>query len=225
MAFADASTIIAANSPHFEAAVTVMSRTCCEAEGSRNYNLLHQSIRNTIVMKYGKLTVGESIASSAVKTSIDVGAKVIVVLSDSGKMAGYVAKFRPSIPVLMVTANLVAARQASGLLLGMHTILVDTLQKTDTLLDELLHELTHAGLSEGDSVCIMAGRMTQMKEQLQVFTVGAKDTHSSHGHIVSYHKVSRVPVWKGFSLTSIVSLQQNGGGFFFSRGLLLSYSA
>ncbi|GAX25694.1 pyruvate kinase [Fistulifera solaris] len=190
-----------ANSPHFEAAVTVMSRTCCEAEGSRNYNLLHQSIRNTIVMKYGKLTVGESIASSAVKTSIDVGAKVIIVLSDSGKMAGYVAKFRPSIPVLMVTANLVAARQASGLLLGMHTILVDTLQKTDTLLDELLHELTHAGLSEGDTVCIMAGRMTQMKEQLQVFTVGAKDMHSSHGHI------------------------QHGGGFFFSRGLLLSYSA
>lgn len=174
-----------ANSPHFEAAVTVMARTCCEAEGSRNYNLLHQSIRNTIVMKYGKLSVGESIASSAVKTSLDVGAKLIIVLSDSGKMANYVAKFRPAIPVLMVTPSLVAARQASGLLLGMHTILVDTLQKTETLINELMHELTLAGMSEGETVCIIAGRMAQMKEQLQVFQVGSKDKYSCHGHIVS----------------------------------------
>lgn len=163
-----------------------MARTCCEAEGSRNYNLLHQSIRNTIAMKYGKLSIGESIASSAVKTSLDVGAKLIIVLSDSGKMANYVAKFRPAIPVLMVTPSLVAARQASGLLLGMHTILVDTLQKTDTLIDELLYELTLAGMSEGESVCIIAGRMSQMKEQLQVFHVGAKEKYACHGHIVSY---------------------------------------
>lgn len=172
-----------------------MARTCCEAEGSRNYNLLHQSIRNTIVMKYGKLSVGESIASSAVKTSIDVGAKVIVVLSDSGKMANYVAKFRPAIPVLMVTPSLVAARQASGLLLGMHTIVVDTLQKTESLLDELMHELTHAGLSEGETVCVIAGRMAQMKEQLQVFTVGSKEMHSPHGHIVSQKQNGLVPLF------------------------------
>jgi pyruvate kinase len=41
------------------------------------------------------LTVGESIASSAVKTSIDIGAKLIIVMSETGKMARYVAKFRP----------------------------------------------------------------------------------------------------------------------------------
>jgi hypothetical protein len=29
-----------ANGPYFEAAVEVMARTCCEAEQSRNYNLL-----------------------------------------------------------------------------------------------------------------------------------------------------------------------------------------
>jgi pyruvate kinase len=28
-----------ANGPYFEQAVTVMARTCCEAECSRNYNL------------------------------------------------------------------------------------------------------------------------------------------------------------------------------------------
>jgi hypothetical protein len=32
--------IILANGPYFEEAVTVMSKTCCEAEASRNINLM-----------------------------------------------------------------------------------------------------------------------------------------------------------------------------------------
>lgn len=55
----------------------------------------YQSIQNSILHAYGKLTVGESIASSAVKTSIDIDAKLIIVMSETGKMARYVAKFRP----------------------------------------------------------------------------------------------------------------------------------
>jgi len=76
-----------ANGPHFEAAVKVMARTCCEAEQSRNYNSLYMSVKNSILSMYGGLSVGESIASSAVKTSIDIEAKLIVVFSDTGKMA------------------------------------------------------------------------------------------------------------------------------------------
>ena len=44
-------------------------------------------------------------ASSAVKTAIDVQAKLIVILSDSGKLASYVAKFRPGVSALMLTPN------------------------------------------------------------------------------------------------------------------------
>jgi len=83
-----------ANSPYFEVAVQIMSRTVTNAEQSRNYNVLYQSIRNSILHTYGSMSAGESIASSAVKTSIDVGAKLIVIMSDTGKMANYVAKFR-----------------------------------------------------------------------------------------------------------------------------------
>lgn len=83
-----------ANSPYFEAAVHIMSRTVTNAEQSRNYNILFQSIKNSIINTYGGLSVGESVASSAVKTSIDIGAKLIVILSDTGKLANYVAKFR-----------------------------------------------------------------------------------------------------------------------------------
>ena len=78
-----------ANGPYYENAVLVMARTCCEAEASRNANLMFQSVRNSILRTYGSLSVGESVASSAVKTAIDIHAKVIVVLSSSGKMANY----------------------------------------------------------------------------------------------------------------------------------------
>lgn len=71
-----------------------MSRTVTNAEESRNYNILFQSIRNSIISTYGSLSIGESVASSAVKTSIDMGARLIVILSEKGKLANYVAKFR-----------------------------------------------------------------------------------------------------------------------------------
>lgn len=71
-----------------------MSRTVTNAEESRNYNVLFQSVRNSILNAYGGISVGESVSSSAVKTSIDTGAKLIVIMSDTGKMAHYVSKFR-----------------------------------------------------------------------------------------------------------------------------------
>ena len=49
-----------------------------------------------------KLRHVESAASSAVKTACDVGAKAIVVLSESGETARYVAKFHPDAPIVCV---------------------------------------------------------------------------------------------------------------------------
>ena len=186
-----------ANGPYYEAAVTVMARTCCEAESSRNYNLLFQSVRNSVVRRYGKLSMGESVASSAVKTAIDIDAKLIVVLSDHGSMARYVAKFRPGVSALMVTPNLKAARQASGVLLGMHTIEVNSLSDADELMEEIMYELVQSKtLGVGAMIVVCGGRMAGMKEEVRVMTV---EPGKSHGRLVK------------------------GGGFFFSRGLMLSF--
>jgi pyruvate kinase len=149
---------------------------------------------------YGRLSVGESIASSAVKTSIDINAKLIIVLSETGKMANYVAKFRPGIPVLCLTPNPSAARQASGLMFGMHTIMIDSLDNCVELIEEISYELMSTGmLKDGDEVIVIAGRMASMKEQLQV--VQLNDGNKSHGRIITRNE-----------------------SFFFNRDLLLHYS-
>ena len=176
-----------------------MAKTCCNAEMSRNYNVLYQSIRNSIMADRpdGLLSVGESVASSAVKTAFDIQAKLIVIISHGGKLANYVAKFRPGVSALMLSPNLPACRQASGLLLGMHTIQVDSLERSGELIEEVDKECVENGLMNvGDRILIISGRQSSMKEKLFVRTLtGGK----SYGRFVK------------------------GGGLFFHRGLLLSF--
>lgn len=105
-----------------------------------------QSIRNSIVKESHNLSAGESLASSAVKTAIDIKAKLIVIMSGSGKMAGYVSKFRPGVGALMLTPHLTVARQASGLMLGMHTLQVDSLEKWEELIEETCYALLKSSM-------------------------------------------------------------------------------
>lgn len=186
-----------ANSPYFEQAVHIMSRTVTNAEQTRDYNTLYQSIRNSIVKERGPLSHGESVASSAVSAVIEVQAKLIVILSDTGRMAGYVSKFRPCVKSLILTPSVTAGRQSSGLMLGMHSILVDSLEKADELIEETMYELNQSGMmSPGDKIIFMAGRAASIKERISIRTL---TEGKSHGRFVK------------------------NGGMFFNSGLLLSY--
>eukprot|EP00566_Odontella_aurita_P014538 CAMPEP_0113550970 /NCGR_PEP_ID=MMETSP0015_2-20120614/14270_1 /TAXON_ID=2838 /ORGANISM="Odontella" /LENGTH=542 /DNA_ID=CAMNT_0000451821 /DNA_START=113 /DNA_END=1744 /DNA_ORIENTATION=- /assembly_acc=CAM_ASM_000160 len=147
-----------ANGPNFEAAVKVMVATCCESESSINFNLLYQSIRNSVVKKH-RLSAAESIASSAVKTAIDVGAKAIVVLSESGASARMVAKFRPSMPVAVLTPSETVARQSFGILKACYAFVVEDLEDTDALVTECTNEIRLAGVAkEGDPFVVVCGK-------------------------------------------------------------------
>merc|ERR1719445_1578750 len=74
-----------------------------EAESIKNFNGLYEAVRNSTIATYGKLDTAESIASSAVKTSIDVGAKAIIVCSESGRTARLIAKYRPAAKIYVLT--------------------------------------------------------------------------------------------------------------------------
>jgi pyruvate kinase len=186
-----------ANSPYFEQAVHIMSRTVTNAEQTRNYNVLYQAIRNSMVAERGQLSAGESVASSAVSAVIEVEAKLIVILSDTGKMAGYVSKFRPNVSSLVLTPVATVARQTSGLMLGMHSVLVDSLEKANELIEETMYELSQSGMmNKGDKIIFMAGRAASIKERL---TITSLNEGKAHGRFVKE------------------------GDVFFNRGMILSY--
>lgn len=151
-----------ANGEHPIAAVTIMGRTCVEAEGSVNFDSLYQAVRNSTLGRYGFINTSESIASSAVKTAIDVKAKAIIVMSESGNTARQVAKFRPGMPVKVVTTSPQVARQCYGSLKGCSAYVVDSMEHEDEGTKQCMEELKAAGkASPGDSVVIVHGTVAK----------------------------------------------------------------
>ncbi|KAG2830304.1 hypothetical protein PC112_g7752 [Phytophthora cactorum] len=78
---------------------------CARELGLRpSYNNVYQSLRNAGLEVNGPMETAEAVASSAVKTAIDINAKMLVVLTETGNTARLVAKYRPEMPVLVLTA-------------------------------------------------------------------------------------------------------------------------
>jgi pyruvate kinase len=147
-----------ANGQYPTAAVTIMSQTCVEAESAQNTNMLYQAVRNSTLAMYGTLSTSESIASSAVKTAIDVHAKAIVVCSESGTTAAQVAKFRPGIPILCLTVSARVARQVCGYMRSATAKVVPSFDALDKHIDESIADLKAIhGLKAGDAVIVVTG--------------------------------------------------------------------
>eukprot|EP00523_Entomoneis_sp_CCMP467_P004143 CAMPEP_0168756726 /NCGR_PEP_ID=MMETSP0724-20121128/20772_1 /TAXON_ID=265536 /ORGANISM="Amphiprora sp., Strain CCMP467" /LENGTH=518 /DNA_ID=CAMNT_0008805459 /DNA_START=44 /DNA_END=1600 /DNA_ORIENTATION=- len=148
-----------ANGEHPTAAVTIMSQTCTEAEGAQTTNLLYQATRNSALAEFGNLSTSESIASSAVKTSIDVHAKAIIVCSETGTTATQVAKFRPGKPIVVITASGQVARQCNGYLRGASAVIVDNLANDmEGAVTSIIDGFKKSGFaSAGDAVVVVSG--------------------------------------------------------------------
>ncbi|KAG2760125.1 Pyruvate kinase [Phytophthora cactorum] len=123
-----------ANGDYPTEAVQMMSKICVQAEGAIHYNELYQALHNSVLDTYGQMDTQEAITSSAVKTAIDINAKMIVVLTESGNTARLVSKFRPSMPVLVLTALGGTARQAEGFNKGVTARCMGSMIGTDSIL-------------------------------------------------------------------------------------------
>ncbi|CAB9507459.1 Pyruvate kinase [Seminavis robusta] len=147
-----------AGGEHPTAAVKIMAETCCEAESAVNFNSLYQAVRNSTLARYGHLSTSESIASSAVKTAIDVNAKAIIVCSESGATASQVAKFRPGRPITVLTTSEQVARQTHGVLKGCKAMVLPSLDSTDAVITDVISGFTKEGIAtEGEPVVVVHG--------------------------------------------------------------------
>jgi pyruvate kinase len=139
-------------------AVQMMSKICVQAEGAIHYDDLYQSLRNSVLETAGAMSTQEAIASSAVKTAIDIGARMIVVLTETGTTARLIAKYRPSVPILVLTALGETARQSEGVLKGTQARTMGSMIGTDSI----LYRATDLGkqfgwIKKGDTVVAIHG--------------------------------------------------------------------
>lgn len=88
-------------------AVSMMHNTAIIAEKAIAYQPLHNEIR-ALAKKPTPTT--ETCAIAAVSASYEQDAKAIVVLSTSGLTSRLVSKYKPNVPIMMVTRNQRAAR-------------------------------------------------------------------------------------------------------------------
>ncbi|KAJ3136161.1 hypothetical protein HK101_004048, partial [Irineochytrium annulatum] len=143
-----------AKGSHPIAAVEMMARISREAEADINYSELYPALRRQIRLP---VAVPEAIASSAVKTSWDVHAALIIVLTQGGSTAQAICKYRPIAPVLAVTASAQVARQCQ-VLRGIYPLVVDNMEGTENIIHRAMLWGVRMGMAhKGDPVVVTSG--------------------------------------------------------------------
>jgi pyruvate kinase len=146
----------------------MMAKICREAELDINYGELYASIRRAVKLP---VSITETIASSAVKTSWDVHATLIIALTDSGNSARMLAKYRPIAPVLAVTACCQTARQVQ-LSRGVYPHLTDTMHGTDNVIFKAMLMGVTMGFAEpNDRVVVTSGVIEQVSGSTNIMKV------------------------------------------------------
>ena len=90
-------------------AVTTMSQTCLLSEHTIANRKLFDDLRNLTTLP---TSTSETVSISAVSASFEQRAGAIIVLSTSGTTTRLCSKYRPLCPIIMITRNEQAARQA-----------------------------------------------------------------------------------------------------------------
>ena len=137
-------------------AVRMMGNTALEAESLVDYDTQLDFIRHKTLSSGVVVTATESLASSAVKTARELSAPVIVVISQTGTAARFVAKYRTPVPVLVVTADEAVARQTQGYVRNVTALTVSDISNYEATVHSALAFAVEKGLAKaGDAVVVV----------------------------------------------------------------------
>lgn len=115
-------------------AVTIMSKICLEAETCINYKQLYRCI---VCAVETPISVQEAICRSAVETAEAIEASLILTMTETGYTARLVAKYKPKIPILAISASESTIRCLS-VHRGVTCIKVGSFQGTDVIIKNVL---------------------------------------------------------------------------------------
>jgi len=156
--------------------VRMMAKICRQAEQDIDYRGLYKKLREN---QYPPISIPNSIASSAVKTSWDLKAKLVIVLTETGNTARLVSRYRPECPVLVITHEERVARQVL-ISRGCIPFYVKSMKGTEKLIEQA-EDYAHKELKiikPGDIVIVTAGVLegvTGSTNSLKVHTFFGKN--------------------------------------------------
>jgi pyruvate kinase len=101
--------------------------------------------------------IAEAVAHATRQTAVDLGAAVIITSTASGATARLVSKYRPAVPIVAVTPNVMTQRQLA-LVWGVTPLLGRRVTNTDELIADAIQATKEHGMCRpGDVVVITAG--------------------------------------------------------------------
>lgn len=137
-------------------AVTMMRKICQTTEEILDYNSMYLNMR-VQTMEKGTMSAVEAVCSSAVKAAIDAECKLIVALTETGQTAVKLAKYRPKVPILAVTASETTLRHLS-ISRGIIPLFTGSFIGTDSIISSALKQAKESGLVlSGDVVVAVHG--------------------------------------------------------------------
>jgi pyruvate kinase len=129
-----------ANGKYPAKAVQTMARILIQAERLVNWEHTYDDTREETLKARGQIPLIEAICSTVVETALELRSKLIIVVSDSGKMGLYVAKYRPRARILVVTETERVANQMS-VSRGVEGIVVPSIRNLDVVWESIVAEV------------------------------------------------------------------------------------
>jgi pyruvate kinase len=149
-------------------AVGIMARICAEAERTIDYKRLYTDTR---AFSPAPVPTAEAVAAAAVGTVIDCNIDLVIVLTDSGKLARLVSKYRPNCPILACSVSNPVIRQLNCTR-GVIGYKMPSFQGTDQLLQLVIKTARDMGLcSSGHKVVTIHGTKEETPDESNIMKI------------------------------------------------------
>mmetsp|Transcript_31448 Transcript_31448/g.48103 ORF Transcript_31448/g.48103 Transcript_31448/m.48103 type:complete len:461 (-) Transcript_31448:36-1418(-) len=150
-------------------AVEIMARICVEAEHTVDYRQQYQWLKDYTKKPFPIAEAVSSAVCSAVLDQKDI--QLIIVLTDSGKLARLVSKYRPEVNILACSINAHAVRQM-GVMRGVIGLKIPTFQGTDNVIQFLISEAKSMKLCKsGDKTAIIHGTNEETPDESNIMKI------------------------------------------------------
>ena len=149
-------------------AVQIMAKTCVEAERMIDYKKVFNDMR---MYSPVPLPTAEAVAAAACSTALDLNIDLIIVLTDSGRIARYVAKYRPSQPILACSISGPVVKQLNTSR-GVIGYKIPSFQGTDNLLQLVIKTAKDMNLCKaGNKVVTIHGSQEESPEESNILKI------------------------------------------------------
>lgn len=148
--------------------VSIMAKLCIEAENCINYENVF-----SLITKFTPkpISTKEAMCAASVKTAVDVNAKLIIVITETGATARIVAKYRPVQNILALCMSSSVIRQMN-LIRGVISLKIPSFLGTENLLADAMKYAEESGYcKKGDNVVCLMGQYEENPETINLMKV------------------------------------------------------